>query len=239
MRDSGLRHFSVTLAATLLVFPFAQTAGKEPSLDQALAAPAADLIQSYLFTDMVLNGSIPMAEMGMNVYIGNEKITKRNASKKRKIYTARLEVYAEAIRVRGQASVAGQYRGIANEACQRSGSSWLGIVGTADVESISVSQDVAEINLAITVIDDGEPFTLDMPGGIVESSIVLMDPLNSDYYVIGAVFDDRIEFRPDPKVLQGWPGWARPPSKQDLENCVSELIRLEPVEAVETGSPSG
>ena len=239
MRDSGLRHFPVTLAATLLVFPFTQTAGKEPSLDQALAAPAADLIQSYLFTDMVLNGSIPMAEMGMNVNLGNEKITKRNASKKREIYAARLEVYAEAIRVRGQASVAGQYRGTASEACQRSGSSWLGIVGTADVESISISQDLAEINLAITVAVDGEPFTLDMPGGIVESSIVLMDPLNSDYYVMGAIFDDRIEFRPDPRVLKGWPGWARPPSKQDLETCVAELVRLEPAEAVETGSPSG
>jgi hypothetical protein len=220
------RLFLAGSASALLVLPCDPSAAREPTLEKALEAPALELAQSYVFTQMVLSTSIPMAEIGATVYLGNEKITERNAAKKRKQYQNRLEIYAEAALTRGSVALAGPYQGKSSEACARVGSSWLELAGSDDVASITISQDGIEIVLSLSAPGEDETLVFDVGGAAVESSVVFMDPMNSDYYIHGAVIDGRVELRPSVEVLKGWPGWATPPKRADLENCLVELLPL-------------
>jgi hypothetical protein len=193
------------------------------SIEDALNAPAAHLIQGYMFTKWVVDGLIPMAEMGMTVYAGYEKITERNAQKKLAKYQARLDIYSEAINRRGYAQVAGRYRGISTESCDRSGAFWLGSIGSNEVQDISIYQEGIELTMTLSVLHESNAFDFDIGGYIVESDLILMNPLNSDYYVLGKVHGGQIDLQPDPGVLEGWPGWAGPPKRKDIKNCFVEL----------------
>ena len=69
----------------------------EPSLKDALEAPAGDIAQAYLSTNHMLENVLPYAEMGVvgTIHVGGEKITQemplriRNVIKKGKRYTVR------------------------------------------------------------------------------------------------------------------------------------------------------
>lgn len=212
-----------TALIALLAMPFSDIAAREPTLEDALAAPAADLVQSYMFTHSVVHSSIPMAEMGVTVHLGREKITKSNAAQKKKKYQRRLDIYTEAINQRGFDDVTGQYVGKSTKSCERSGAFWLGSVGTDAVREITINQDWAGITVALSMIERGETFDFEVTGFVLESSLVLMDPMNSDFYVLGRVKDGRIELRPDPRVVDAWPKWAGPPDRADVENCRVDL----------------
>ena len=192
-------------------------------IEDALDVPAIDLIQSYMFTQWVVNGLIPLAEMGATVYAGSERITEQNAQKKLEKFRARLDIYSEAIRRRGYAQVAGRYRGASTEECDRSGAFWLGSIGSDEIKAISIAQDDLELTMTLSVLHEDSEFDLDISGFIVESSLVLMDPMNSDYYVLGRVFGEHIKLWPDPNVPDAWPEWAAPPKSNDVENCLVEL----------------
>jgi hypothetical protein len=194
------------------------------SIEDALNAPAADLIQGYMFTKWVVDGLIPMAEMGMTVYAGYDTITERNAQRKLVQYKTRLDIYSDAINRRGYAQVAGRYRGTSTESCDRSGAFWLGSIGSDEVRDISISQEGIELTMTLSVLHENKSFDFDIGGYIVESDLILMDPLNSDYYVLGKVHGKQIDLRPDPGVLEGWPGWAGPPKRKDVRNCLVELV---------------
>ena len=214
------------LAIALLAMPGAELTAREPTLEQALAAPAADLVQSYMFTHSVVHGSIPMAEMGVTVHLGNEKITKRNTAKKAKKDQRRLQIYTEAINQRGFEDVTGRYSGTSTESCERSGAFWLGSIGTDDIRDINITQDWAAITMTMSMQERGEAFDFEVSGYVLESSLVLMDPLNSDYYIHGRVQDGVIELWPDPRVVDAWPKWAGPPDRKDVANCRVELVAL-------------
>lgn len=219
-RGVGLRAAVIALVAMLS----AEIAAREPTLEDALAAPAADLIQSYMFTHSVVHSSIPMAEMGVTVHLGSEKITERNAAKKLKKYQRRLDIYTEAINQRGFDNVMGRYVGQSTKSCEHSGAFWLGSIGTDSVRDIVIAQDWAGITVTLTMVEQGEAFDFEVSGFVLESSLVLMDPMNSDYYIRGEVLDGRIELRPDPRVVDAWPAWAGPPDRADVENCRVDLV---------------
>lgn len=213
-----------TAVIALLAMPGAGVEAREPTLEEALAAPALDLIQSYMFTHSVVHSAIPMAEMGVTVHIGSEKITERNAGKKAKKYRQRLDIYTEAINKRGFDDVTGRYGGNSTESCERSGAFWLGSIGTESVSDIAVAQDWAGITVTLSMFEQGEAFDFEVNGFVLESSLVLMDPMNSDYYIHGHVEDGRIELWPDPRVVDAWPRWAGPPDREDVETCRVELV---------------
>lgn len=213
-----------TMAIALVAMPSNEVTAREPTLDAALAAPAADLIQSYMFTHSVVHSSIPMARMGVTVHLGNEKITARNAEKKLEKYQRRLDTYTEAVNQRGFDDVTGRYVGTSTESCERSGAFWLGSIGTHAIREIAIAQDWAGITVTLSMLEQGEAFDFVISGFVLESSLVLMDPMNSDYYVRGEVRDGRIILWPDPRVVDAWPKWAGPPDRQDVENCRVELV---------------
>lgn len=213
-----------TAVIALLAMPGTEVEAREPTLDDALAATALDLIQSYMFTHSVVHSSIPMAEMGVIVHLGSEKITERNAAKKLKKYQRRLDIYTEAINQRGFGDVTGRYVGQSTESCERCGAFWLGSIGTDSVRDIVIAQDWAGITVTLKMIEQGEDFDFEVSGFVLESSLVLMDPMNSDYYIHGKVQDGRIELRPDPRVVDAWPAWAGPPDREDVKNCRVDLV---------------
>lgn len=220
----------------LLVVPNTCTNAAEPSLDDALGASAADLAQAYVSTGYILENVLPYAEKGIvgTVHVGGEKITPQNAAKARKRYENRHKIYAKAVQQRGAKSLAGSYRVEATEPCSRSGSSWLAMVQFGNVSEIRIDQDGAKATLAIEITHEGKSHSQEFEAAVVESSIAVVDKMNSDYYCIGQKTDRAFTIRPDVRVLAGWPAWAAPPKREDILNCVVELFPLEAAQ-----SPAG
>lgn len=191
--------------------------------NEALAAPAADLAQSYLWVKMVTENMLPAAKGGATIHLSDGTITKSNVEKYEKIYRERLSIYRDAIKQRGYTTIAEAYKGTATESCARVRSMW-GLVLKGNAESIRITQDGFEAKITITLKHEGEKADLDMPGIIVESSIVLQEPLNSSYFFRGVIKDKEIELKPDVSVLRTWPQWAGPPKRKDLKRCTITLV---------------
>ena len=206
-------------------------AAAEPSLEDALAAPAGDLAQAYLSTDYMLETVLPYAEMGFvdTIHVGGDKITARNASSYKKRYKKRKKTYLKAIRQRGQASLAGTYLGSATESCARVKSYWIGVIESGDASEIRIEQDGMDATLVLKVTHEGKSHSLKSEAAIVESSIAVADEMNSDYYSLGEAKGDGIVIRPDIRVLEGWPDWSGPPTRDDILGCSVELIPIDKV----------
>lgn len=213
---------------SLLAVTGNHTYSAEPSLEDALAAPAGDLAQGYLSSKYMLERVLPYAEMGVvgTIHVAGETITARNASKYKKRYKKRLNTYTKAMRQRGAISLAGNYRGEATEPCSRVGSSWIGLIVSGEALAITIVQEGAEASLNISVIHEGKTHTLSNDAAVVESSIALVDQMNSDYYFMGSMMDQKITIHPDLRVLSGWPDWASPPKREDILGCTVELFLL-------------
>jgi len=198
----------------------------EPSLKDALEAPAGDIAQAYLSTNHMLENVLPYAEMGVvgTIHVGGEKITPRNASSYKKRYKKRKKIYSEAIRQRRHLSLAGTYSGIASESCARVASFWIGFIQSGEASEIRIDQDGVDAVLTITTLVEGKTRNLKSEAAVVESSIAVSDDMNSDYYSLGEAKDGKIIIRPDVRVLLGWPDWASPPKREDILNCSVELI---------------
>ena len=177
----------------------------EATRNRALSAPAADLAQGYLWVKMMTAMMPP-------------------ASKEGKMYQERLSIYRDAIKQRGYKNIAGAYRGKATESCARIRSTWAGLVLKHGADSIPITQDGFEAKITIALEHKGEKVDFDIPGIIVESSIVLQEPLNSDYFFQGVIKDRKIEFKPDAAVLRTWPQWAGAPDRKDLKRCTITLV---------------
>ena len=216
------------VAVALPVTPNIDVRAAEPTLEVALAAPAGDLAQAYLSTNYMLEKVLPYAEMGVvtTIHVGGEEITARNASKFKKRYEKRKKIYGEAIRQRGQISLAGAYNGKATESCERVKSYWISSIASGMVSSISIDQDGVDATLEIEIMHEGSPLTLKSDIAVVESSIAVGDEMNPDYYSLGEAADGKITVRPDVRVLTGWPNWASPPTREDIIECRVELTPL-------------
>jgi hypothetical protein len=224
-----VRVVSLSLAAVALaVTPNNDLNAADPTVQEALEAPAPDLAQSYLYTNYMLERVLPYAESGVvgTIHVGGEEITARNASKYKRRYKKRKKIYGEAIRQRGQTSLAGTYSGEATESCERVKSHWISAIASGMASSISINQDGVDATLEIVVMREGESLTLNSKAAVVESSIAVGDQVNPDYYSLGEATDGKVTIRPDVRVLTGWPDWAAPPKREDIIECSVELTPL-------------
>jgi len=127
---------------------------------------------------------------------------------------------------RGYKTFYGAYRGVTMESCARIKSSWVGIVHGRKQSMIEITQNGMEAQLVIKGKHEASDVSLENEAAVVESSIAILDAMNSDYLFQGELKDRTIVITPDPKVLDGWPKWAGPPSRSDLEHCTITLTLL-------------
>lgn len=195
-------------------------------MNQALAAPAIDLAQSYLSVRFVTQYVLPAAEKGVNIQIGNEAINKSNVEEYQRRYQEQLSTYREAIKQRGYKTISGAYRGKATEACTRIQSAWVGLIREGRASGIEITQNGFDAQVIVSIEHEGKKLSLRNQAAIAESSIALQDEMNSDYFFRGTIKHNEIEIKPDVSVLRSWPKWAGPPSQKDLENCTITLEAL-------------
>lgn len=198
----------------------------EPTISQALAAPAIDLAQSYLSAKFMTQ-MFHLVKGGGAIQIGGqETITKSNVEEYQRRYEQRLSTYREAIKQRGHKTVSGAYRGKTTEACARIRSAWVGSIREGRASGIEITQDGFDAQVIVSIEHEGKRLSLRNRAAIAESGIALQDEMNSDYFFVGWIKDKEIELKPSLSVLRSWPQWAGPPSREALENCT---ITLEPL----------
>lgn len=220
----GLSLMGLLCAALARSEPASET---EPTLADAMAASAADLAISYLWVSNMVEMLDSLGGMGATIVLGDESIAPENAEQNKQRFANRLAIYEQAIRQRGQASLAGKYRGVASETCERIGSMWMQGIRTGFVKEVTIGQKTgAKVELIVTASLDEETFQIEHAGAIVENSIAIVDPMNMDYFYRGTFVEDRISFVPDERVLETWPDWADAPKRKDLRKCVVELFPL-------------
>jgi hypothetical protein len=195
----------------------------QPSLNQALTAPASDLAQGYLWVKFVTQYALPTVETGGNIQLGSEAINKSNVSEYQRKYQERYLIYRKAIKQRGYRTISGTYSGTTTEACARVRSTWVSLIREGSAKSIEIQQDGFDAQLIISAEYKGKKLDIRNKAAVVESGIALQDAMNSDYFFRGTIKNDTIEIQPDVSVLQSWPKWANPPSQQDLETCIVTL----------------
>lgn len=132
---------ALVTAACIAVPCYAVDIEPQPTMNQALAAPAIDLAQGYLWVKSVTQYMLPAAERGVNIQIGSEAINKNNVEEYRRRYRERLSTYREAIKQRGYKIISGAYRGKATEACARIQSAWVGLLREGSASGIEITQD--------------------------------------------------------------------------------------------------
>jgi hypothetical protein len=234
---------AVVLGSTLAIAAPTQPAGGKASIAQqedadpelvaaALQASPGDLGLSYLANRSLIR----MADLvggGIQIHTPQGVIDESSAAKQKQEGERRLRAYREAILQRGFENFSGTYKvASVTPSCADTGSLWLGGAVEGILEEYVFSQESFELVLSITPkIEPGtmdDVGTFDLEGVVVESAILIEDPFNSDYFIEGEGFGDRIELKPNLNVLKSWPKWAGPPKKRDLERCKLVLMKEKP-----------
>lgn len=228
IRDQML--LAVVVAITLIVVAASTSLAREPTMDDILEVRAEALAQSYLATNNVLDGVINMVELGIvdTAHVGGDRITASNVARFRDLYEKRLQKYLKGMQKRGSMSMAGTYHGEVTESCARSGSTWIGFIAAGDARGIRIHQDGFDARFEVIYEYEGEASAFANLAAVVESTIVIGDAMNSDYFSQGQLQDGVITIHPSAEVLKGWPKWAGPPKRKDIEACT---VTLTPVEA--------
>lgn len=185
-------------------------------------AEAIELAGKYLSAKVVLDVAIPFAEMGANVHLGDQTITEKNVRQFKRDYKQQLKTYRQEIRRRGYPKIAGTYTSETTESCARIHSSMAELAGD-NVTRIEITQEGFEAEIHLVFTEGGEEFSLGNPAVVVDQGIAMVDELNTDYYFWGVVDDESITLSPNVSVLDGWPQWAGPPQREDLEECTITL----------------
>ncbi len=213
-----------------------QSNATEPGVDEALLARAMDASPEDLGVSFLVNRyMIKLTELvggNLQIHTPEGTIDEKSATKRRVEFDKRLRAYRHAITQRGFQDLSGEYKLASIEpSCAKVGSLLMGGAQEGIFEQYEIMQDAFELTLSLTV--EGEPGqnidigTFDFTGVVVESSLVLEDPMNSDYFLDGRLRAGRIEIKPRLDVLNGWPKWAGPPKRRDMENCRLVLERVE------------
>ena len=198
---------------------------QEPTLQDALEATAGDLAQGYLWTKIMLD-FLPVTDTGMTIQLPDEAITESNADEYRAGYEKRLSLYRQAIEQRGYQNISGIYQSKTTRSCAKIKSLWVSAIHETSDSIIEIKQDDMSADFVIKGTSNNQEFSLDNPAAIAESSIAILDAMNSEYYFRGEVQDQGIVIKPTLSVLNTWPSWAGPPSRRDLKNCE---ITLKPI----------
>ena len=207
---------------------------EEPTPEDVVEAPAADLAQGYLaaksssqgLNRLVKSGAFSGSGPRFVVKVRGETIDKDNVDEYVAKYQKQLSFHEEAIKQRGFTTVAGQYKGEATEACKRSNAMWAALIQRQQYRAIEITQSEMDAQVSITVEHKGKDVDMKNSAAVAESAMALIEASNSDYYFRGEIKDNVIVFKPDLSVLRTWPKWANPPSPSDLEDCVVTLERI-------------
>ncbi len=189
---------------------------------------AIELAKRHLTAKVIIEVAIPFAEMGATVHLGEETITKRDVRRYKKEYKKRLETSRDEIEQLGYEKISGTYTSETSESCERIQSS-LAELQSGSVSRIEITQNGFEAEVNLVFITDGKESRLSNSAIVVEQSVVMVDELNTDYYFWGVIDGGKIVIAPDLAVLDGWPDWAGPPKREDLEGCT---IILRPTEMI-------
>ena len=228
--DSAIKHTRSYQALAFVVAILATGCSTEPTQKDVQEAPAADLALAYLAAKVNLKiaESAVFYESGptMILKIGGETVNKDNVEEFRAKYRNRLALYTEAIEQRGYANIAGTYTGKATESCARSNSLLAAVIQQKSHTGIEIKQEGIGAQIVIKFKKNDQEKSIANPAAIAETAIVLVDAANSSYDFKGEIKDQVIVLKPDVSVLNTWPKWAKPPSRDDLENCTVTLERL-------------
>lgn len=196
---------------------------------KALEIPPEDLGAAFLANQTMIE-LIELATRGIRIHTPDGVIDEKTASEKRAEFERRQEIYAAAILQRGFQDFSGKYSlASVTQACARSGSLWVSGALEGAFDAYEIVQSGFRLELAVTLADklaqSDDIGVLELEGVVVESTMVLADPLNSDYFLEGKGANDRIEIRPRLDVVDAWPEWAGPLKRRDLERCILVLER--------------
>jgi hypothetical protein len=194
------------------------------TLQAALAANPLDLARSYSAAKQLLD-LLPLAEGGGTIVAGGKKIGPDNVKDVKAELTARVAMYETAIGQRGRARVAGNYHGSATPTCNKIQSLWTRGVQDGSLAEVKISEDSSfTVQLAHRFIHNADTGNVKISAVVVDSAITFVDPMNSDYVLIGQVSGGTILVRPDVDViLAAWPHWVKAPDRGDLTKCVVTL----------------
>ena len=232
----GIRALSVSaIALFLIATPITGADFTEPTPESALAAPAGDLAQAYLWTEYMLETVLPYAEKGRveTLHIGSETITRKDFARHKRLYKKRNRIYREGMVERGQAFLAGTYSAEATESCARVGSFWMSLVHAGLVSAVRIDQQGADATLTVDITRMGSH---SIEAAVVESSIAIAEEI-AEYYSVGESKGVKITVQPDIRVLGRWHEWAYPPTRDDILDCRVELIPVGLKESLQAPEP--
>jgi TPR repeat protein len=193
----------------------------EVLLAEALKAPSIELAKSYGSITNVIE-MLPLAEAGVTLQLPDGDVNKANVAAVRIELEQRMAVYAQAIDQRGVADLKGKYTAIAGD-CGNSGSAWTMAI-TEGYDRIFVEQNGSEVKFAASKKRRRSSNDIVAEGFCVETAIALIDPMNSDYVLVGESHNGQITISPDAEsVLNAWPDFIQPPSRSSLSSCVVTL----------------
>jgi hypothetical protein len=201
--------------------------------EQAMRAPAKNLASAYVSVQSILDVYLPMVDAGATLILADGVVDASNLSWTRQDYASRKRAYERAIERRGSAAVGGTYRVGMSDGCKASGSLFAAALEANAFTAVNISQKGAtvtlrfRINSRLTGAPAGADRNLEVFGAVVESSVVLVDPVFHDYTFEGYLAGDMLVLRPDADaVLARWPVWSAAPVRQSLDSCSIVLERL-------------
>ena len=234
--NSAIKHTLIYMALVLGIVLLgagcsSNVTKEEPTQNDLLKAPAANLAQGYLAAKTRLRLVERQVKMGafggsgarFTLKTGGENIDKDNIDEYLAKYQKQLSLYEEVIRQRGSNDLSGMYQGEATESCSRSNSIFAATIQARKHGAIEIRQNNMNALVVVSVLQDDGEFDVSNPAAVVESALAVIEATNSDYYFRGKFNNGVIEIRPDVSVLNTWPKWANPPSRSDLEECVITL----------------
>lgn len=194
-------------------------------LGEALRMPPYDLAQSYLDAKK-MSTMLELARRGATIHWGNTTINKNNVEHHAQALEQVIPVIEQAIRQRGFQDISGSYNAAATKSCEKAGAPWMAFVEENLATRIEVTQTGFVGELAGIAEFKGEKLPFANQFAVSQTSIALVDEMNSDYWVEGSIKDGVIVFVPDLSNLEVWPAWANPPKRKHLERCKVTLKLL-------------
>ena len=203
----------------------APPAGVDPEAFEAGLTAPAPMVAREVARIEAMEVMLALAERGMTIEIDGRAVTRDNVGGYRTRVEAQRKALEAALARRDVAEITGEYSLGASGACANVHSVWAGAVVDGTLASASLSRDGNDFTMRHPLPGD-EAGALEVPGVIVENTLVFADPANSDYVLVGRVSEGWIVVSPDPDtVLGAWPATAAAPDRSALERCRVTLVR--------------
>lgn len=180
-----------------------------------LARDYADVAAKRKIAAMLISGEM--------VRLPEKPNAKQEYEREKQALDAREAGLGAEIRARGFANVAGRYRATAPAACRQIGAPWAAAVAGGNVRDIDVSQDGFVATLA-----ERRPRGYTATAIVVESTLVMTNPMGGPRAFVGAVENDVIRMHADVDSRPTRPSAmvSGTPPAQALAECVVTLTRV-------------